>query len=279
MSLAARLYRNSMRAVREISPHKRHSRLYWWRPKGFLNFGDEIGPYLFTKITGRAPQFTRPSDYSPKTVYATVGSIIEHMKSNCIVWGSGVIRQTASFRRPYRVCSVRGPLTRLRFQELGYPCPAVFGDPAILLPRFFSPDVPKVFQLGIAPHYSDYDLASALFGGLPGVHVIDMRDDVENVVLEILQCETIASSSLHGCIVAHTYGIPASWIRLSLRLAGDGVKFLDYYHTIGIRRIDPIDLPAGAISESALSNLRSGAVLPAEWPDTEELLLACPFIA
>lgn len=242
-----------------------------------MNFGDEIGPYLFTKIAGRNPVFTHPSDFSPNTVYATVGSILEHIRGNCVVWGSGVIQRTSFFARPQRVCAVRGPISRQRFLDLGYPCPAVFGDPAVLLPRFYFPDASKTCEVGVTPNYSEYELACSRFAGLSGVKIIDLRESVENVVLEILQCETVLSSSLHGCIVSHAYGIPAVWIKLSARLSGDGSKFLDYYQTIGVDAIDPIDLQDGRLSQSTLSSLRSASALPSDWPNTEELLAACPF--
>jgi hypothetical protein len=53
------------------------------------------------------------------------------------------------------------------------------------------------------------------------------------------------SSSLHGIIIAHSYGIPAAWIAIS-EIHGSGVsadfKFLDYYSSVGLseREIRPV---------------------------------------
>jgi hypothetical protein len=46
------------------------------------------------------------------------------------------------------------------------------------------------------------------------------------------------SSSLHGIILAHAYGIPVAWTEFSTGLKGDGVKFLDHYASVGIT--DPV---------------------------------------
>jgi len=70
-----------------------------------------------------------------------------------------------------------------------------------------------------------------------GWHYIDLVDDDPlNPAREISSCETIMSTSLHGIIGAHAYGIPAAHVTTSntCNLWGDGTKFLDYYASVGL---------------------------------------------
>jgi len=57
---------------------------------------------------------------------------------------------------------------------------------------------------------------------------------------EIRSCKYILSSSLHGLIVPHSYGIPAVQVRFSDRIYGDGVKYLDYYQSVALQSYDPL---------------------------------------
>jgi pyruvyltransferase len=109
--------------------------------------------------------------------------------------------------------------------------------------------------------------------------VIDVRQPIEDIIEIIRMCKRIASSSLHGLIVAHAYGVPAQWVRLG-HVSGDGVKYHDYFHSVGIKDAEPVRLDLGTRFDAvALSK----AVEAAPLPDVSQLQLplldACPFIA
>ncbi|GAK99340.1 GumL protein [Nonlabens ulvanivorans] len=153
--------------------------------------------------------------------------------------GSGIISRnaqvaSATFR------AVRGPLSRKRLLELGYDCPAIYGDPALLLPLYYHPIVENKFQIGIVPHINDYDMVNEWYKNDPSIKVINFRtNDVEHTTREILECASIISSSLHGVIVAHGYHIPAIQVKFSDRIYGDGVKYHDYFLSVNLDPYEP----------------------------------------
>ncbi|HFZ2104221.1 TPA: hypothetical protein ACIJ01_005551, partial [Klebsiella pneumoniae] len=70
------------------------------------------------------------------------------------------------------------------------------------------------------------------------IKVIDLKTkDIEFVVDEIISCEYILSTSLHGVIVAQAYDIPTLWIKHN-DINTDGIKFYDYFDSVGIKPYD-----------------------------------------
>src|SRR5699024_370867 len=129
----------------------------------------------------------------------------------------------------------RGPLSRARCLELGYDCPDVFGDPAILLPRYLLGNgANPAYKIGVIPHYVNMDEARRRLPRSSDVLLIHVMRPVQDVVKDICNCAFTVSSSLHGLIVSHAFGVPSAWIAMEAPLAGDGVKFLDYYASAGI---------------------------------------------
>jgi hypothetical protein len=227
------------RTVRRKDP-----RLLFWSVYYPFNFGDWIGPFLFRALTGKEPVFALPNSFSRSTVYMTAGSILGLARENCIVWGSGILSRTVAFPRPASITAVRGPYTRERVLALGYACPEVYGDPALLLPKLLpSTGGPPCRPLGVVPHFRELDETRRAFEGSEGVRIVDVRLPIEEVVREIVGCERIVSSSLHGLVVAHAYRVPAGWASFGGKLRGDQVKFLDHFASLGIG--DPPSPPDG----------------------------------
>lgn len=213
--------------------------VFWWslnREDKLDNFGDILAPYLISKLTlKKISKVSSTKDRRYKFIknYLTIGSIISLSRGKTIVWGSGIIKQDES------ICggeflAVRGPRTHKRLVELGFHAPQVYGDPAILLPLFYNPNIKKKYELGIIGHYVDNDLIKSSLHD-KRIKIINLlTHNVEETICEILECERIVSSSLHGVIVSHSYNIPAVWIKLSNNLSGDDVKFFDYFESVDI---------------------------------------------
>lgn len=241
-------------------------KLKWYRDKSLksYNFGDDLAPYLFGKLSGLNVKYVhyansrinickqlfsdlRTSDFSLflfknfiqsfiTTKYIiSVGSIIQtYSSSRAIVWGSGIINRNVEINKS-DFLAVRGEYTRKRIEELGFKPPKVMGDPALLLPLIFNPVVQKKYKLGVIPHVFHFEEFKKVFTS-QDVLVIDLNtNDIEKVLIDIKSCELTISTSLHGIIVSHAYNIKSLWYKYNeIPLRGDDVKYLDYFSSVNI---------------------------------------------
>jgi pyruvyltransferase len=156
----------------------------------------------------------------------------------------------------------------------GLDCPEVFGDPALLLPLFYKPSsLKKTHALGVVPHYVDKTQPSLLhFQSVPDVLVIDIQGGIDKVVDQIVGCERIVSSSLHGLIIADAYKIPSKWIKLSEKLNGSEFKFFDYFGSVGREQRVPLEVQTSTSLgrlEKCIGEFQSNI-------DVQNLLRSCP---
>lgn len=238
-------------------------RLFWWNEKIIQgkskeNYGDALGKFLVEKISGKKIVFAWPKKFSLldffQPIYVTIGSVLANVNHKCIVWGSGIIDQKIRIKEA-KFLAVRGPQTRKFLINLGYKVPEIYGDPALLLPRYFNPKVEKIYKYGIVPHYNDFKTVENWFKERPDIHLIDMMtNDIESKTIEFLQCEKIISSSLHGIIIGHTYGIPAVWQKLSNKVFGDDIKYQDYFESVKLPPYQP-EIKATVFTEDEMELL------------------------
>ena len=207
-------------------------RVFWPRRPRPGNFGDLLGPEILQHY-GYKFQHAKQDTAQ---VFGC-GSVAKLATAGSVVLGSGVISSYNDVDPRAHWIWVRGPETRARVLACGGTCPEIYGDPALLLPRIVAPSRRQHFDLGIVPHYVDHAAIQARYPGERVINVLNPR--ALQVVLAITECRHIISSSLHGIIVAHAYGIPAAWAQFSDALAGDGVKFRDYFQSVGIRDARP----------------------------------------
>lgn len=65
-------------------------------------------------------------------------------RKNTEVWGAGIIDGTKKLRyKPKKVYAVRGPLTRKVLLAQGVKCPEIYGDPALLVAKYYQPKIEK----------------------------------------------------------------------------------------------------------------------------------------
>ena len=251
--------------------------LYWIICKARYNAGDWVGPYLYKKMTGDEPQkVTKLSAPHNPHIYSC-GSILQFTKPNSIVWGSGFM-SISKVPKTITVLAVRGPLTRQCLLKQGIPCPEIYGDPALLLPKFYNPDITKKYRIGIIPHYIEHTLVGNYFKNIPGVLIIDINRPIEQVIDDILSCEYTISTSLHGVIFSHAYKISCMWCRYpNTRMHGGNFKFHDYYLSRRTGRPLPKVITKLPKQCDKLVELIKAYPQPQQEFDTDSLLTACPF--
>ena len=208
------------------------------------NWGDDINYWLFKEIANnqivnydwsiRTKLFNRP-------YVSAIGSILTLFKmDNAIIWGSGIISSKENIiGKPQIVCAVRGPLTRQKLIEQGIDCPEVYGDPALLIPKYYTPNKDKHYKLGIIPHYTDQNNTLLdKFRREEGILIIDIvhYGNWLDFIDQINQCNIIASTSLHGLILSEAYDIPNIWIKLEGNALVDDFKFYDFFKSINSDR-------------------------------------------
>ena len=220
----------------------------WWCLSE--NVGDRLTPWIIEQITGSRPVYVEPSFGAEYHVMA--GSVLNHAQKGAVVWGAGLGTITDGVSSEIEIRAVRGPLSRARAISCGVRCPSVYGDPGLLLPRWLKASTPSR-PCGVVPHYVDEYRASEWW---KGGNVVSPLQDVAAFVAQLTCYRKIISSSLHGIIIAHAYGIPAAWVKMSDSVCGDGTKFADYYASVGLDVPYPVDLRNGVsepISEAAFT--------------------------
>lgn len=232
------------------------------------NFGDALAPWLIEKIS------KKPVAYVPSTAdvehFICGGSVLNHAGKRSVVWGAGIATITDGVNEEAELRAVRGPISRARALSCRTKCPPVYGEPALLLPRVWKPEVEQTHTLGIVPHYVDYFRVNTWWLGQ--YKIINVLAPIESVIREILSCKKIISSSLHGIVVAHAYGIPAAWAQFGDSIGGDNTKYRDYFASLGIE----VDYPC---------NMRQGEMKIPDYYEAgnlealrKRLWDACPFL-
>lgn len=224
--------------------------IYW---ADFPNFGDFLSPYIIKTLTGKEIVHKKASiswlnlmkflighplkldELSHYVLpweenFIGVGSVLSYGNSKSKIWGCGFMNSKEQFYGG-KIYALRGMLSA---NKIGL-CKndIVYGDPALLLPLLYVPKSLEKFTVGIIPHWKEFLFFHQKYQNR--YKIIDLRTkDVEHVIDEICSCQMILSTSLHGIIVAHAYGIPAIWIKNG-DINTDGFKFWDYFSSVGIR--------------------------------------------
>lgn len=182
-----------------------------------LQFSKEFKHRLLQRIAG--------STYAKKPLY---------------VWGSGFLYEDNDapfYRKNLVFCALRGELSRRKVSKLiGKEIAVPLCDPGLLIGDVYTTSGKKQYSMGIISHYIERDnpYFEALHRQCPDSVLIDIRNTPDAVAEVISQCESIASSSLHGLVFADALGIPNIRLKVTGKIAGGDFKFNDYYSSYGL---------------------------------------------
>lgn len=247
------------------------------------NLGDDLNYSFLSEATGKKVLILPNAHISkligPQNYYFVIGSILGfYTLKNAVVWGTGLMNDSAvSKGKPKEVLAVRGPLTYAWLVNQGIECSNVFGDPALLLSKFYYPNVQVKYKLGIIPHMQDMDKED--------VKRLCMCNEVKvirvqgykcwkDVIREIMSCKLIISSSLHGLIISESYCIPSVWAEFGQYTNHWEFKFQDFYASINKADMIPFKVTNQTTIEDIVNaggQWRTGEI------NYEALIETCPF--
>lgn len=217
----------------------------------YANLGDALSPVTVSALSGIRCEIRSFHAHQPRL--AAVGTIGHNFKNGVVhFWGTGVDskrnpvdpslpRYTRPDNTEFHVHALRGPFSRRTLVEQGIEAPEIYGDPVWFLPAIFPAAAEKIHDLGVIVHISElermapssptvanfrrYHVPPALAGR---IIVIDTLTEatiagLARKIAEITACRRIVSTSLHGLVIAETYGIPC----LYFSTAGRGALLLD----------------------------------------------------
>ncbi|WP_245294833.1 polysaccharide pyruvyl transferase family protein [Rhizobium rhizosphaerae] len=256
----------------------------------YLNIGDALSPVMVALLSGR--DVARVPSQSDALRMACVGTIGHGFSGGEVwFWGTGCSNRLKpssdappeAYQRPdnanFRVLATRGPVSEQLLTGEAEGSIGVYGDPVWLLPRFYRPSLPKRWKLGVIVHLSElsdrdveahvkeellrYRVPPELAGEIRLINTVapigmaGIRDKID----EILSCERIVSTSLHGLVFAESYGIPC--LSFPAHLAG-GLQEVDLRQS-GILDLRIVDLYRG-LGLDRLVVYGQPAHLPTDWP-------------
>lgn len=199
------------------------------------NWGDLLTPKLIEKFTKHKVALSKPTDAE----LIGVGSILHDVPKNFSgkIWSTGLMfKESGVDISQAEIISVRGPLTRAR-------CVGDFRDTkcfdaGLVIDQYSNKKGSTgKYPLGILLHDADRFNIDVMHLGErhPEIFVTNMCVGFDELVEQAAQCSHIISSSLHGCVLADSLGIPNGWVELSANVAGNGFKFYDYYASLGVK--------------------------------------------
>lgn len=223
----------------------------WYFSRNAENFGDVLNKYVFKNVFNTNLNLTER--YTCDGI--AIGSVIDSYTTKTFacdkpltIWGSGFLREPTEktkLYRPVNVIATRGKLTKYWLEKITGQnlSNVILGDPGLLTSLTFKDlNFTKTHKYGIIPHYADKNEETLNKIKLKNSKFISPLLPPDQFVKELVSCEIILSSAMHGLIAADSFNIPNIRFIASDNVIGGDFKFNDYYSVFNITEHNKIDL-------------------------------------
>lgn len=216
--------------------------VFWWSPyvdidcsdhlSKIENVGDIVGPLLVSAILKRKGISNRTPISQGRLIPG--GSVLHYVKEFDVVWGAGINGKIDSEKYNFKgvdVRALRGPLSERVIKIYGGRSFKLYGDPGILASIFWSKfsKNKKVFDVSFIPHMSEP--AERINKYRKFYNVIYPVTTIYRYLDMLTKSRRIISSSLHGIVLAESFGIPS--VYLTCHSGESPFKYEDYYFGTG----------------------------------------------
>jgi len=202
--------------------------------KQIPNFGDDLNVVLWPAL---APQlFAAQSGWDRHTGFVGIGTIIgmpvgDLRRLNVFSSGIGNDRPVRWRELQVEYWCVRGPIST---QVLELPADRFITDGAILTPLVsgFPATATGTGGTLIMPHWETMNYPGwQEVAALTGYELVDPRGDPQSVIARIAAARMVLTESLHGAILADTYGI--AWRAFATSRNFNITKWVDWTLSLG----------------------------------------------
>lgn len=220
------------------------------------NIGDAINPIIVKKImkynpictdqfncqisgigSGLRRFFVNPYDMNNIDTIQYFENKHKVYNKEIILWSSGFITTPTCKEIPIsekiKVASVRGELSKKYIETIiNKRLDCSVGDAGLLVSKLIKKPLCPKYKLGIIPQRREKNemIYQEIAMEISDSIIIDVEPlDPMTFIKQIIDCECIISSSLHGLVLADSFCIPSRHVKYTNKLVGDGIKFRDYY--------------------------------------------------
>jgi len=210
--------------------------LYWMRGGGrrsadLKNFGDWLSKDVVEFVSNKAVVWT-PAKQADLLAIGSVAMRINKLPfyrlKPLYIWGTGSFGNKVKPFRNLRVTAARGKLSR---EILGAPDDTPLGDPGLFAREIWKP-AKTSRKIGLMLNHIEQQYANLAPAEL---ETVSPMGEPREVIRKLSGFDFILSSSLHGLVIADSYGIPSRWLKIGL----DDFKFRDYYSAFPGRKVLP----------------------------------------